>query len=65
MNPIERIYHRTLPFSWRYGSEYRRTLAFLRESQWWSEADLREYQAAQLRALYEWILEQLKEEIGG
>lgn len=35
----------------RYGGNFQRTLNFLRDSQWWSEEQLRTYQNAQLQAL--------------
>ena len=40
-----------LPFSWRYGREYRQILGWLRRSQWWDEERLRAMQAEQLGRL--------------
>ncbi len=37
-----------IPLSIRYGPEFRRTLAFLRSSQWWGRRDLEEYQKSRL-----------------
>jgi len=40
-----------VPHSIRYGAEFRRTRAFLSESQWWSRDRLAEYQLERLQAL--------------
>ncbi len=40
-----------VPFSYRFGRAYRRTLRFLRESDGWSQEQYREYQRSQLAAL--------------
>lgn len=42
---------RLVPFGWRIGAEYRRTLAILRESDRWSAEALRAYQTLELNRL--------------
>jgi phenylacetate-CoA ligase len=41
----------TIPMSIRYGEVFRKTYAFLRESQWWSREQLEAYQLEQLSKL--------------
>ena len=52
--PLEqavRYAYGAIPIGVRLGERYRRTRAFLRESQWWSREQLEEYQRGQLHAL--------------
>ncbi|MDU2663342.1 MAG: phenylacetate--CoA ligase family protein [Clostridium perfringens] len=48
--PISNIYYR-IPDYFRYGKEFRKNYKFLKESQFWSEKKLEEYQLNQLKKL--------------
>ncbi len=48
---IKSAYYRFVPFRYRYGKVYSKTLDFLLESQYWDEDRLKEYQKEELRKL--------------
>lgn len=47
------VYHKAIPFEYRptYGSTFRKYFNFIKESQWWPEERLLEYQREQLQAI--------------
>ena len=51
--PLRRLYYASVPFSVRYGSEFRETSKFLSRSQWWGRQELEAHQLEQLGRLLE------------
>jgi phenylacetate-CoA ligase len=43
-----KLIYGSIPFQWRLDSTFKRQMAFLRKSQWWSQRELENYQNAQL-----------------
>ncbi len=50
-NFIKSLYYKFVPFRYRYGKVYGKTLDFLLESQYWDDDKLKEYQKEELRKL--------------
>ena len=50
-NFIKSLYYKFVPFRYRYGNVYGKTLDFLLESQYWDDDKLKEYQKEELRKL--------------
>jgi len=50
-NFIKSLYYKFVPFRYRYGKIYGKTLDFLLESQYWDDDKLKEYQKEELRKL--------------
>ncbi len=57
MEPLRRVWHKLIPLPVKYGSEFRRTLKFLRESQRRSREEIEDYQWQRLRALVAYAYE--------
>lgn len=47
-SPIKRLAYKIIPFKWRYGKKYRKTLKFITKSQWWNRGKLEDFQWEQL-----------------
>ena len=48
---VKKLYYDLVPFHKRYGKEFKRTLDFIEETQWYSLTDLKKYQLSQLNKL--------------
>ena len=51
--PLQRLSYKVIPFSIRYGAEYRDTYSFITKSQWWDTEKLRLHQLKELTKLLE------------
>jgi phenylacetate-CoA ligase len=51
--PLQRLSYKVIPFSIRYGAQYRDTYSFITKSQWWDTDKLRRHQLTELTKLLE------------